>query len=235
MINVERPEHAVPTWGPRPGVRQRSLSPARARLLERLREQPQALSLAALVKVTGLHENTIREHLDGLVRAGLVRRFRAKPNGRGRPAWLYESTAAEPVSEYAGLAGALAATISHNTADPAQVGQEAGEAWGRELARDRGATPSTAEQARGHVVSMLEDLGFDPEVEPQAPAEVHLTRCPLLEAAHRNSEVVCAVHLGIVRGALMEYGADPEGSSLEPFAQPGSCRLMMPPLADAPR
>ena len=74
--------------------------------------------------------------------------------------------------------------------------------------------------------------GFAPEHE--GDEQVRLTRCPLLEAAHRHPEVVCGVHLGIVRGALEEYGADPEGSDLLPFAEPGACRLVMPPLPAGP-
>jgi hypothetical protein len=37
--------------------------------------------------------------------------------------------------------------------------------------------------------------------------------------------VVCGVHLGIVRGALEEYGADSDRTDLQPFAEPGACRL----------
>jgi len=61
----------------------------------RLRAQPEPLTQAALVRVTGLHPNTVREHLENLVRRGLVARSLAEPEGRGRPAWLYASTAAQ--------------------------------------------------------------------------------------------------------------------------------------------
>jgi predicted ArsR family transcriptional regulator len=50
----------------------------------------------------------------------------------------------------------------------------------------------------------------------------------LLEAAHKYPEVVCGVHLGIVRGALAQYGADSEGTALLPFAEPGACLLHLP-------
>jgi predicted ArsR family transcriptional regulator len=221
--------------GPRPGRAARPLSPSRAALVERLREQPEPLTLASLVAATGLHENTLREHLAALVGRGLVRRFRAEPSGRGRPAWLYELTDEEPArSEYAGLAAALAGTIARTSDDPGRAAAAAGEEWGRDLARDRGAVPVSPEAARDHVLRLLDDLGFGPETVPDRPADVRLTRCPLLEAAHRHPEVVCGVHLGIVRGALEEYGADPAGSTLEPFAEPGSCRLVVPPLEADP-
>jgi len=199
--------------------------------VDRLRDQPEPLTLSSLVTATGLHENTLREHLAALVRRGLVRRHRAEPVGRGRPAWLYELTDEEPAgSEYAGLAAALAAAIARTNDDPGPAAAAAGEEWGRELARDRGASPRSTRAARDEVLRLLDDLGFTPEAVPERPREVRLTRCPLLEAAHRHPEVVCAVHLGIVRGALTEYGADPAGSALVPFAEPGACRLVLPPL-----
>jgi len=198
-----------------------------------LRAQPEPLTQAALVRSTGLHPNTVREHLENLVRRGLVARSRAEPEGRGRPAWLYELTAVQPeTSEYAGLAAALAATIARTSTSPRDDAVLAGEDWGHDLARNRGAVPTSPGSAREHVVALLDDLGFEPEPAPDAAGTLRLTRCPLLEAAHRHPDVVCGVHLGIVRGALEEYGADPAGSELVPFAQPGACLLVLPPLAE---
>jgi hypothetical protein len=47
----------------------------------------------------------------------------------------------------------------------------------------------------------------------------------LLDAATEYPDVVCAVHLGIARGALEEYDADPADVALQPFSEPGACRL----------
>src|SRR5699024_12003747 len=52
-----------------------------------------------------------------------------------------------------------------------------------------------------------------------------LTRCPLLEAAHEHPDIVCGVHLGLVRGALEVFGDPAAESELEPFSEPGACRL----------
>lgn len=211
----------------------RRLSPARAAVLAKLHHQPEPVTLAALVEVTGLHENTVREHLDGLLRAGLVERHRAAPVGRGRPAWLYQVTERDgSVAEYAGLAAALARTIARTSDHPARAAGAAGEEWGHDLAQLRGGTASSATQARRHAVAVLDDLGFESEVDESSPSEVWLTRCPLLEAAYRHTEVVCAVHLGLVRGLLEASGADPTGTRLFPFAGPSTCRLVVPPLGD---
>lgn len=229
--NEGRTSPIAGTLGPRRGAAAPPLSATPTTIVEMLRDQPEPLTQAALARATGLHPNTVREHLENLVRRGLVARSRAEPESRGRPAWLYELTAEQPeTSEYAGLAAALAATLARTSATPGEDATLAGEEWGRELARNRGAAPSSPGAARDQVVALLEDLGFQPEREASDPASVRLTRCPLLEAAHRHPEVVCGVHLGIVRGALEEYGADASGSDLAPFSEPGACRLVVPPL-----
>jgi predicted ArsR family transcriptional regulator len=74
------------------------------------------------------------------------------------------------------------------------------------------------------VVGLLDELGFAPEADSRA-ATVALRRCPLLDAAREHPQVVCQVHLGIVRGALEHHGGDPEPTDLIPFAEPGACRL----------
>lgn len=195
-------------------------------MLDLLRDQPDPLSLAALVKASGLHENTLREHLEGLLDAELVRRTRATPQGRGRPAWLYAATEHGSSSEYASLASALAATVARTASDPAAAAAEAGEAWGRDIARRRHVDSPTPARGRAETLRVLDEFGFAPvEVTDE---QVDLTRCPLLEAAHQHPEVVCAVHLGLVRGVMEEYGADPSGSTLVPFAAPGACSLVLP-------
>jgi predicted ArsR family transcriptional regulator len=225
-----RPESPA---GPRAGSGQRPLAQAPRRLLTLLADQPEPLTLAAVARATGLHPNTVREHLDTLVRRGLVSRSKAAAIGRGRPAWRYAAVATDvETPEYSGLASALAGVIARTSPSPAEDAAIAGEEWGRDLVRGRGGG-GTSEDARDSVVEMLDDLGFAPTADPDEPSRIRLTRCPLLEAAHRHPEVVCAVHLGIVRGALASQGADPTGTELRPFAEPGACVLVVPPLAGA--
>ena len=201
------------------------MSRARTSLLETLRAQPEPTTLAALAAATGLHPNTLREHLDALIEDGLVEREQARPSGRGRPAWRYRATGPSTSGEYAGLASTLASAIHRVSTSPWADAMTAGLDWGRELARSKGRpTSRTKTAAREKVVELLADLGFAPEADARTTV-VRLTRCPLLEAAHRYPEVVCGVHLGIVRGALEEYDVDPTRTALVPFAEPGACRL----------
>lgn len=219
-----------PGYGPvaGSGLSAARLSASRSALLATLRDQTEAVTMAALAALSGLHVNTVREHLEALARLGLVHRHASAPNGRGRPAWLYLATGAEGApSEYAGLAAALAATIHRTSDTPTEDAAEAGEDWGRRLADERGARPvADATTARGEVVDLLDELGFGADSDPSNTV-VRLTRCPLLAAAHQFPDVVCGVHLGLVRGALTAYGADTQGTDLVPFAEPGACLLRL--------
>ncbi len=239
------------------------LSAARAGILDVLIGQPEPCTVGALSALTRQHPNTIREHMDGLVADGLALRSRALAQGRGRPPWLYSVTpdagSDQEARDYAGLASALAAQIVRTSGQPRADAIEAGRLWGRDLVRrpavvDADATdkespvPNNAERpspvpntvrARGdvarrrEVVTLLEELGFAPKPDSRVGV-IKLLRCPLLEAAHRYPDVVCGVHLGIVRGALDELGSDPdrtERTALQPFSEPGACRLDLLPRA----
>jgi predicted ArsR family transcriptional regulator len=236
-----------PGYGPLPTAqmkRRRShLSTAQAAILEALIDQPEPCTVAALSAQIGQHANTIREHLDRLSNGGLVVRTQAPPQGRGRPAWLYSAArevgSDQGAREYAALACVLAAHVGRTSAQPSDDAIEAGRMWGRDLVRasDLGmgqvsaARSPSAVATRRTVVGLLEGLGFAPSTDARVSV-VKLHRCPLLEAAHKNPQVVCSVHLGLVRGALDELGADPERTevtALRPFSEPGACRLDMLP------
>lgn len=222
-----------PGYGPATGADRSTarLSTSRAALLATLRDQTEPVTMAALAALSGLHVNTIREHLEALTRHGLVHRHAAAPHGRGRPAWLYAATGVEGTpSEYAGLAAALAAAIHRTSETPTEDAAEAGTDWGRRLAVERGARPAPdSATARREVVELLDDLGFGADSN-SGNTVIRLTRCPLLAAAYQYPDVVCGVHLGLVRGALVAYGGDPRGTELVPFAEPGACLLRMGPV-----
>lgn len=201
-------------------------SRAAAGVLDLLAQQSRPMTAAALAEQSGQHSNTVREHLDVLVEHGLATRERAEAAGRGRPAWLYAVAREEhpAVREYAGLATALARQLARTSANPSEDALEAGHAWGEHLAAGGSADALSPAQSRRQVVQLLDDLGFDPESDARVQT-VRLRRCPLLEAAVEQPEVVCSVHLGIVRGALDTWGTTSDETSLVPFAEPGACLL----------
>ncbi|HQR80258.1 MAG TPA: transcriptional regulator [Actinomycetota bacterium] len=219
MINGPAPSERAATVG---------LSAARARVLEYLEAQPEAVTAARTAADLDLHGNTARLHLEGLVGAGLATRTKQAAGGRGRPAMLYNAdiwSQTDPrVRDYAQLASALATVIAETSPDPTMTARAAGAGWGASLAQGR--KPTTPRKARREVIAILGELGFDPAPD-SAGTSVALRRCPLLDVARKHTSVVCQVHLGLVQGAMHEMGHDSPGADLIPFAEPGACRLFL--------
>jgi predicted ArsR family transcriptional regulator len=219
-------------WGPRPsrtGMADAvaSLSAQRRRVLDALGEEPR--SIAAVAQALGLHVNTAREHLDGLVDASLALRSRLTPSGRGRPGWGYAvrpGVGASPAGEYASLAAVLAEHAASQGGDVAGDMARLGRGWGRGLVGSRAADAADngEQDPERTVVEVLDTLGFDPE---ERPPVVRLRQCPMLDVARRHPEVVCRVHLGLVKGVIEAAGGDSDGVDLEAFAEPGACLLYL--------
>ena len=214
--------------------RGRSLSPSRLRLLETIEGQPEPLTLAALVKHSGLHENTVRGHLEQLMADRYITRSPGAPAGRGRPAWLWSAIEVDPDAEpntYAQLAAVLAKTILETSSNPAATATQAGRDWGAQIARSKELKTQggpgrgiDTEFGRTVLVGLLDDLGFAPAAS-QTNESIELKRCPLLQTATQFPEVVCSVHLGLIHGAAQEIGLDSQGTTLIPFTNPGVCSL----------
>lgn len=194
-------------------------------MLSLLRQADRALSVAEVAASTGLHVNTARFHLDGLVADGLAERRRESRETPGRPRILYTSDGPAPgPRSYELLAKMLTGFVSTlDTAVPATV--ELGEAWGRHLVER--AAPSEridVEDALTRLNQLLDAIGFQPEARATDDgAEVRLHHCPFREVAQQHTDVVCAIHLGLMQGALGELGAPIEVTSLEPFVTPRLC------------
>ncbi|MBS1905947.1 MAG: helix-turn-helix domain-containing protein [Actinobacteria bacterium] len=208
----------------------RRLSSARERLLRELETRGGA-STAELVAALGLHENTVRAHLDQLREDGQVRRIREPAAGRGRPAWRWTPVEPERQHPYAGLAATLADAVTHAAPDPVDLARDAGSSWGRRLAEAERAETRGAEETTAVIVEVMREQGFAPEVVREAPGDgiaavVRLHRCPLLSAAVANSRVVCAVHEGMIEGIARAAGSDLV-SRLTPFEEVGTCVLRL--------
>jgi predicted ArsR family transcriptional regulator len=227
---VEPEQRAEPAAGndaqPNEQQRHRVLAGiSRSRLLAVLRRSNRLMSIRELAAAVDLHPNTAREHLDQLVEAGLVTRQTAAPAGRGRPGLRYaaerSSAEADPYA-YRALAGVLATELAARD-DAVEAAISAGERWGAQSAGDMGPVGG-AGQAIERLVGMLDDLGFAPEHAPgEAEASISLHRCPFGSLARERGDVVCNVHLGLMRGALRELGAPLDAVSLDPFVEPDLC------------
>lgn len=219
----------APALGPTEHERHRVLGGiSRARLLAELRRADAPMGIRELAVSVGLHPNTVREHLDRLVAAGLVTRQASAPAGRGRPGLRY---AAEPVgteedpSAYRMLARVLATALAER-ADGVAAATGAGEDWGAQVAGTL-APVADPDMATQHLVTLLDDLGFAPEPDPEGGTSILLHHCPFGALGHERGDVVCGVHLGLMRGALRELGAPLDAVALEPFVTPDLCRARL--------
>lgn len=204
------------------------LARGRAAVLAALTAQPDPVGIDALAQATARHPNTVREQVNWLVAHGHVTRLREPRDGRGRPAWLYQARGSRPADdEYVELAAALAWRLQDTSADAHAEALAAGRHWGDDLVDRKGAAPTPSPEAGRHwTVELMDELGYAPDPDDGARTVV-LRRCPLLQAAHRFPDVVCAVHLGMVRRALERNGAPADEADLTPFSAPGECLLRL--------
>lgn len=210
-----------------------SLSFERQVVLRALRASRSPIRVRDLVDELELHENTIREHLEGLVASAHAERVPLIPKGRGRPSFGYRSRTdflaqIEPQArEYASLALVLARKFAAFGTDTRSIAISAGEDWAGEFVYSKNEPIRSKVAVRQRVREILESLGFSPKSNSKGNL-IDLQSCPLLAAAHLEPEIVCSVHLGLVRGLISQSGEDPERVELTQFAQPGSCRLILP-------
>jgi len=203
--------------------------PSRARILELLQGSEAPLDAAELAERIGLHTNTVRSHLRVLAEAGLVSVAPEERHRPGRPRLVYRATAegaaAEEPAGYRLLAEILASHLAASGQDSAERAEHAGEAWGRYLVDRRPPfAAASPEEDIATVVRFLEEFGFAPAVEHADHGHTLLMQhCPFGQMADAYRKVVCSVHLGLMKGALAELGAQVEADALEPFVRPGVC------------
>jgi predicted ArsR family transcriptional regulator len=206
--------------------------PSRRHLLRLLDDAGEALDVDELSNLIGLHTNTVRAHLELLRHAGMVTRSAEHRSRPGRPKMLYRSTPGatrSPASEgYQFLAEVLAGCMQVNLPDPSAVAEEAGRAWGRYMM----ATPKPfARHETGAIEKMmtaLAQLGFSPDkTEVGDRTLLRLHDCPFREVARNRSEVVCSIHLGILRGMAEELGDSVTVEGLQPFVEPSLCNAIL--------
>jgi len=199
--------------------RTRGLGPSRAEVLEYLRNADAAQPVGAVAAAVGLHENTARFHLDALIESGLVRRDSEPRNQPGRPRVLYRAQPVAGDQQYHQLAAAMVRHFAGPLDDAGSRAEAAGEAWGAELLAE---LPLAPVAALPRLVGCLARLGFQPELLPEPIPSIVLRPCPYAELAGEHPEIVCRMHLGMMRGLLDDTGPWTV-EALEPYATADSC------------
>jgi predicted ArsR family transcriptional regulator len=208
---------------PAPTTRQGS----RDRVLALLRTSTAPLGVPAITGAVGLSANAVRFHLQNLIENGSVAQAApADQPGPGRPAIRYTATPTEdnsPDSAYRLLSGLLARELSRSGSPDAA--SDAGRDWARALAPPRWTDMSHADPIEV-VGALFENSGFDPRRGPDGQT-LELHRCPFLDLAVEQPDVVCGIHLGLVKGLLEEIGARREVRLIPVLDGSGPCLVRL--------
>ncbi len=214
-------------------MRQRVLSRRETEVLALLDQGVKARGVAARL---GLTEATVRSYIRTALRKlgchsqleaiAVARRLGLLgPAGASGPSAIPASFPRPRLQGYRLLAQILASCLAdhgHERLD------HVAEAWGRYLvARPPLAPALSAEESAQELAALLGGAGFQPQRVDggSGPVRILLRACPFREVAATHRRVVCGVHRGIIRGALLELGGALEVRALRPSPGQGPCSL----------
>lgn len=216
-----------------------ALGESRSRVLDLLRAADAPVGVQEIAQRASLHPNTARFHLDALIEAGLAERYSEGGGQIGRPRTVYRArpaAAAAGQRSYRLLAEILTTLVAEQVPQPGRAATDAGRIWGGYLTeRPAPFERVDAQAAVERLVEVLAEIGFDPEVETADAGEgrgtgqetagtrVRLRHCPFREVAEHHTDVVCALHLGLMQGTLAELRAPVAADRLDPFVEPSLC------------
>jgi predicted ArsR family transcriptional regulator len=194
------------------------------------------MSIAAIADRLGVHPNTVRFHLGGLVSDDQVEHVESGSKGPGRPPLMFRAVRQMDRSgtrHYRLLAEILITALGAER-DPRAKAMAAGRAWARELDSRLESLPADAagaEKAIDKLVAALDELGFAPERRTSnGEQQVGLRHCPFLELAETRASVVCPIHLGLMQGALATWAAPVSVDRLDAFVEPDLCLAHITPV-----
>jgi predicted ArsR family transcriptional regulator len=204
------------------------LGRSRADVLDMLRAADGPLGVREIAQRMGLHPNTARFHLEALTEAGLAVRETEDRETPGRPRIGYRAVADGPAGRrrYRLLAEMLTSLIAGTMPEPGEAAEEAGREWGAYLTEQPPPYQRlTAEQAIAKLIAIMEELGFAPQAQADGGGQyrLRLRQCPFREVAEHHQDVICSLHLGLMRGALGQMRAPVTADRLEPWVDPSLC------------
>ncbi|WP_040496574.1 helix-turn-helix transcriptional regulator [Ilumatobacter nonamiensis] len=193
--------------------------PTRHAIFRHVADSAEPVGVAELTEVFGFHHNAIRQHLAKLVDAELLDESIARSGGPGRPRLRYT---VHPMADgrwgvtgpYERLAGLLAEVVRSGDT-PEEVGRRAAGAGGGERGEPLDA-----------LVDAMASSGFEPRLETTGDAaEIVLQRCPFMAVALDAPDTVCALHLGLARGAAERSGGVVVDELVVKDPRRAACRL----------
>lgn len=199
----------------------------RDQVLAILRAARDPLSINAIAERLGVHPNTVRFHLDGLVAAGRIEQLSGDIDGPGRPANVYRARREmdrNGPSNYRLLARIMTSRLAATERRPAAAAADLGRTWGPALIGEGFPVAATRAVALTRLTNLLDDLGFQPEQANASRArQIRLRHCPFLDLVDDHADIVCALHLGLMQGALSALDAPVTVDQLDRFVEPDLC------------
>lgn len=175
-------------------------------------------TIGELCEATGLHANTVREHLQRLIEAGYIVPEPERRASRGRPRMLYSAVAGPD------------APSSPIARRKVRAAAERGDLMRRVMPWTETGLPEDAQHQLDALVDDLQEAGFDPVVD-QDELTVDLSPCANAAAQAEHRDVLCAVHVGLMQGVLAEAGGPLTVDGLLPSCDPSQCHVQLT-LAD---
>lgn len=176
---------------PRNAEKYRGLAQAtRLKVLDAVIARP-GVGVAELADLTGLHQNTLREHVRVLETTGLLRSRSEHRGSRGRPRTVLTAVRGDEPDEAADrrVLEAMRHGDLHRRLLPG--GHEVG---------------SAADAAALHQIDALywhlDGLGLQPELD-EAELTAHLVPCPFDSLVAGTREAACRVHETLIRDVLV--------------------------------
>ncbi|WP_409047403.1 helix-turn-helix transcriptional regulator [Microbacterium sp. HA-8] len=164
---------------------------SRVEILHLIQERPRR-TIAELAEATGLHANTVREHLDRLTEGGHIVRETEHRTTRGRPRVLYSAATGE-----AEASSPIARRKAREAAERGDIMRRV-MPWTGSSVNEIG---TDATHQLDAIVDHLSESGFDPLVDDKE-LTIDLTPCPHATAQAGHRATLCSVHRGIMQGVL---------------------------------
>lgn len=171
-------------------------------------------TIGELCEATGLHANTVREHLQRLIEGGYVIQATEHRTTRGRPRTLYSAAT--------GMPDASSPVARDKIAEAARRGDLM-----RRVLPDE--TSEFGREATYQLDALIEDLegsGFEPVVDAER-LTVELSPCPHAASSPAHRPMLCQVHLGLMQGVLTQAGGPLAAECVRETGRPEECTVQL--------
>jgi len=172
------------------------------------------LTIGELCEATGLHPNTVREHLQRLIDGGYVIQSTEHRTTRGRPRTLYSAAT--------GMPDASSPVARDKVAEAARRG----DMMRRILAEEDSGLGRDATYQLDALIEHLEESGFEPVID-ERELTVELSPCPHAASAPEHRPTLCQVHLGLMQGVLNQAGGPLAADCVHAAARPEECTVQL--------